>query len=332
MACSYKPLTELSKHFSPSLLAPSDSPPTSSFRASGPLHASGNGSHTPCAIERDWSTFAAQAGGMAAGSQMEAMPPFASSSSSTAFASFGPGQTSSTFVQEPIATPSHTRPSDDNLSAYWNPEQEALRYLSSSPAPSSTSSHRSTYSVPTSDEAASISSTPLTSSTSLYPLSKSTSLEDHFSPPPSTTAVDPTSSQTPPHPLTYTAPVHTAWDFDKLFSRRRRWFGGVRVPSEGFFFNGEASIDEGEEAERTGRSSTAQLMLERQEAQDRARSVERARSRDARGREQSGLCREIGEEDEGMKERQRRAFEGMRAVAMERLKAVGSHLDWEGSS
>ena len=89
--------------------------------------------------------------------------------------------------------------------------------------------------------------------------------------------------------------------------------------------NGEAGFEPGGDMERTGRSSTAHLLLERQEAQDRARSVERARSRGRR--EGSKLCVEIGEE-----ERQRRAFEGMRKVAMERLKAVGGHLEWEKGS
>ena len=295
------------------------------------------------ALDRDLNTFARPL------SQIDAMPPTATPPPAWIGAGEVSGGRSALSHQYELLS----APDDFESSAYWNPEQERLHALSSlssnwgggSHASSSsirtstfppTSSYSSTFhfansfkasttsyssTVPDEDEAAMISSTP----------SESPS-DSNLNPTPSTSA----------HPLTLSPAPHAEWNFQKLFSRKRRWFGGYRNPSESFLIeasdqNEEASNGTDETMKPIGNTIPGRLSP----FHDR-RDRERVEERRAAGggpspgaKPVSRLPQELtkvvngeGGKDEATQERRRIASETLRACAMERLRLVSDHLAW----
>lgn len=242
----------------------------------------------------------------------------------------------------PVSLPSTSRASSsyteselEDLSPFWNPEAETRQFHLDYPSPVrlphashpifSTPPPRTLYNAPTAEEAISISSTPPTSCSrsSIHTLSKQSSRSHVDSYGFDNDVVG--ASATPPHSLTFVTPSHSAWDFDKLFSGRRRWFGGVRVPSAGF----EGQDGEEEEILSTSNESGSRADLEGSaegSAVERGRGINQANS--LRGRSHSSLRNEfkVGNEGDSELKRQKEAYEELRKVAMRRLQAVGGHL------
>jgi hypothetical protein len=205
-------------------------------------------------MDEEWTLFAGEQqrigggkgkGRSLAGSQMQEMDPLASPFSS--FAPPGGSTSGGGSGSDPAA--------EDALSPYWNPELETLSYLRSSHSPHSTpslsTSTTPSYSDLSPDDAYAISCAPTP-------------------PVPAPTSHDPpTPSAGTAHPLTLNPPSHAAWDFDKLFSNRRRWYGGVRIPglAQSFSsFEEEGSKDgtsEGQEREAQVFEALRKVALER---------------------------------------------------------------------
>lgn len=349
-SCSSAPIAELSQHLYKTAVNPTaTSPPASIFSSYPipPLPATFRSSPHPTSAlstaDREIREFARHPT-----SQIDALPPHGLGSQSC------PWERTKGTAFSGAYEDLEGAPEDLGASPWWNPELEtlhALRSSASSEASSSTpfsfgsaSTSKIMYSstIPDEDEAASISSTPPTSAPSAAAGSLSNAL--------SSVTPDQTGEHVPLS-LTLFPPTHAAWDVDKLFSRRRRWFGGVRVPSESFLEEpgseeGFANAVGGEGTEGKEVFSTARILMERQGREERERSAEkRAAGGGLRNVAGSGLCQEYGvemggqiageqeeDEEEGrMKERQVQVCEAMRELAVERLKLVAAHLEWRST-
>ncbi|SCZ98826.1 BZ3500_MvSof-1268-A1-R1_Chr7-1g09285 [Microbotryum saponariae] len=368
MACSARPLHELAKHVSPASFIPpqpsarspssysASSSPPSSFRLLGaksvPSGHNGNGNTdhhqgltSPSnrstkmeSLDADWAAFAT-----GPSSQVEAMPPtHASTSSFPGAASLSSSSSSSSYFDA----------DKEDASPLFSPEQQTLSAIQwgfSSPNWSGTPSssmagpmymHRnanasfvssSSGDLPTAEEAFSVASTPPTSQIE---------------------------GGSGAHPLTMEVTSYNRWDFDQLFNKPQRWSEGRR----GLFDDNEQDDRENDKdrgrrstntlGRRSSRSAAGRVLIERSIDQRRSRSLVGASAMRKGGESSlSRLSQEIlrpadsAVETAGSasmtdptqvdgipvisdEERQKLAFEQLRKVAMERLQAVGAHLDW----
>lgn len=199
---------------------------------------------------------------------------------------------------------------NEEESSEWNPESITQHYISThSVKPTYLNSTYAPASQPSLgpnfEEALRISATPPPLSLS----SSSTASTSQLSiiPTYSTVTDSPKNgtTATPPHPLTYTTPSHSAWDYSKLFSDRRRWYGGVRLP-------GSTLFDSASDSDSTSHSDSMEIIED-----DNGNSM--------KGGNSSGLRNQVGT-GAGEEIKQAEIFEGLRKVAMARLKAVSNHF------
>lgn len=136
------------------------------------------------------------------------------------------------------------------------------------------------------------------------------------------------------HPLTTQPSLDSAWDFDKLFSKNRTWFGGARVFEQrtqarrSEHGNGGMDVVD-EHAERTGRTMA--------KGRGGRPSTATRKSPLSEELEQSGSSAEMTPiatqgDEAGKLKRQQEVFGSMRKAAMERLSLLGAHLAWSASS
>lgn len=306
MSCSRSPLSELSKHCPPIFTSRSvkadgkdnSAPPSFRGLSSHPLSATLAAASALNTSENDaWAAFRTPR------NQIEELPPLAAMgrwlpapSASTFEAAFRPP---SPCQYEMKDVPS----SDDEESAYWNPEQETLHHLSSTAAALSSSGSpalyapprgkRYIYDFPSPDEAASLASTPATSCES----GSASEVEGPAD----------RNGQGKAHPLTMRPAADAAWDFERMFAKRRRRDGGCRL------------FDDEEEGAPSRSSSVGRGM-----------DVDPSPVGAAKLESIAGISEEEAVEDERRAARQREMFETLRKVAMERLALLGAHLAWSG--
>ncbi|KAK4055629.1 hypothetical protein OIV83_000175 [Microbotryomycetes sp. JL201] len=278
-------------------------------------------------------------------SQIEALPPlstFALAPVSDSIRpahgprSFPPASTTLPWAAHELTTPPNK---DEPSSAFWNPEQETLHYLSSSMsshAPSSFSScsnspargRRVTFTsdLPSSDDAASY----LSAATTAQSAGNSSCDEQDASQPSGDTGSTSCSRERNAHPLTMRPSLDSAWDFDRLFSKKRTWYGGARTFDDDAVENDDmdekgVEADNEDEGSRRGRNMVKGKLKCRKSAlrneMTLAPNPERATT-DAI----SSTTTTANEH-----QRQQEVFETMRKAAMERLALLGAHLAWTGS-
>lgn len=203
-SCSSKPLTDLSRHspaFLPAGSAPSPSAPSFRGRASA-VEFKGKGvGQEEDTVQRDWERFKT--------STLDQLP-----------ARFPTSQIEATTMTENIKRWKlrDEAEGEDVGRGAWSPSDLERVY-----GKASRSSTPSTPSQPSADEAYGQLSAP-TLSSSAPPSIASPSID------PSTTLIGKSASA--PHPLTYQGPLHAAWDYSRLFTQRRKWFGGIRLGVE----------------------------------------------------------------------------------------------------
>ncbi|SCV70865.1 BQ2448_3627 [Microbotryum intermedium] len=344
---------------SPSSYSASSSPP-SSFRLLGakavPSNHNGNGggkdnanynqgSTTPSSLPTKMQTLDADWAAFATGpsSQVEAMPPThaspssftgaASSSSSSSLSSFdadqadssplfSPEQQTLSAIQSGFSSPNWTGTPSSSMAGPMCMHRNANASFGSS----------SSGDLPTVEEAFSVASTPPTSQ------------------------IEGGNGGAHAHPLTMEATSYNRWDFDQLFNKPHRWSEGRHR----LFDDDDQDDRENDEGRgrtstntlgrRSSRSAAGRVLVERSIVQRRSRSLVGASAmRKGRESSMSRLSQEILKPTDGAvetaepassdsahvggtavsnKERQRLAFEQLRKIAMERLQAVGAHLDW----
>ncbi|KAM0788845.1 hypothetical protein ACM66B_002930 [Microbotryomycetes sp. NB124-2] len=249
---------------------------------------------------------------------------------------------------------------DETASAYWNPEQETLHFLSASSTSSSSISScssspqrssrtrrttTSSFDLPSSDEAASYLSCATTVNGS------SSSCEDDYHASPTfdyaniTTASSSTSCsrERRAHPLTMQPNFESAWDFDRLFSKKRTWFGGAKKFGDE---QHDAQEDDelGSEADNEGDGNKL--------GGERGRSMIKGKTKYRKSLLRNEVVPSTSAADstvqptivaataslEPVKEhlqpdeqdRQQQVLNTMRKAAMERLALLGAHLAWSG--
>ncbi|KAK4057961.1 hypothetical protein OIO90_001180 [Microbotryomycetes sp. JL221] len=253
-----------------------------------------------------------------------------------------------------------TPPSQDaTSSAYWNPEQERLHHLRSGSNSSftnstlSTSPARPTNASPfrrsdlSDDVAYACLSTTSTPALSCGGYSTTSSEEDDIDTSMTTTTTTTTtrSSSRKAHPLTLQPSLESSWDYERLFSKKRTWFGGVRTFEQ----------DDGKvESDIDAISRFGNIHDNDQEIETRGRTMIKKRTSDKYRK--SGLRHQVDQQlpstlpqqehqevsnvgtnhddlnDNRLHQRQQEVFETMRKAAMDRLNLLSAHLAWSGQS
>lgn len=151
-----------------------------------------------------------------------------------------------------------------------------------------------------------------------------------------------TTSSSAAHPLTYEPSVNSAWDFDRLFSRRRRWSAGQRIVDDDPV-EGHHASDADADADADIEDSSAETEI-RRTGRLRHKVVRRTRKKSTLSKEVVVDSAKTGFRDaaptadahmgdiDAERARQLEVYEAMRQGAMQRLALLSSHLNWDPSS